>query len=57
MDALQFETLKQQIHLLSNQQLIALQGEIGETIDNKADKKQQPLLTDEEMKALSELFS
>ncbi|MEZ9060224.1 hypothetical protein [Vibrio pelagius] len=57
MNALQFEALKQQIHLLSNQQLIALQGEIGETIDNKADKKQQPLLTDEEMKALSELFS
>ncbi|MCG9630411.1 hypothetical protein QTO05_23920 [Vibrio fortis] len=53
MNALQFEALKQQIHLLSNQQLIALQGEI----DSKVDNKQEPLLTDEEMKALSELFS
>lgn len=57
MNALQFEALKQQIHLLSNQQLIALQGEIDETIDNKVDNKQDALLTDEEMKALSELFS
>lgn len=57
MNALQFEALKQQIHLLSNQQLIALQGEIDDTIDNKVERKQDPLLTDEEMKALSELFS
>lgn len=57
MNATQFEALKQQIHLLSNQQLIALQGEIDGTIDNKVENKQDPLLTDEEMKALSELFS
>ncbi len=53
MNTQQFEAFKQQIQLLSPQQLKALQGEI----DGNLETEQQTLLTDEELNALNDLFS
>ncbi|WP_373952986.1 hypothetical protein [Vibrio pomeroyi] len=53
MNTQQFEAFKQQIQLLSPQQLKALQGEI----DGNLETEQQTLLTDEELSALNDLFS
>ncbi|MGD8110315.1 hypothetical protein ACQEXU_02375 [Vibrio sp. TRT 21S02] len=49
----QFEDLKEQLQLMTPQQLRALQGEISNKLDHKASN----LLTEEELAALSELFS
>ncbi len=49
----QFEQLKQQINLLTPQQLKALQGEIS----GKLVPAQQTMLTDEELSVISNLFS
>lgn len=48
----QFEDLKEQLQLMTPQQLRALQGEISNKLDHKASN----LLTEEELAALSELF-
>lgn len=53
MNTQQFETFKQQIQLLSPEQLKALQGEI----DGSLETDKAALLTDEELNALSDLFS
>lgn len=53
MNTQQFEAFKQQIQLLSPQQLKALQGEI----DGNIDTEQHSLLTDEELNALNDLFN
>ncbi|MCG9553952.1 hypothetical protein L1D11_11365 [Vibrio sp. Isolate32] len=53
MNTLQFEKFKQQIQLLSTQQLKALQGEI----DGNLETEKETLLTDEELNALNDLFS
>ncbi|MEZ9309518.1 hypothetical protein AB4205_00020 [Vibrio sp. 10N.286.49.F3] len=53
MNTQQFEAFKQQIQLLSPQQLKALQGEI----DGNLETEQPSLLTDEEINALNDLFS
>jgi hypothetical protein len=49
----QFEQLRQQINLLTPQQLKALQGEISD----KLVPAQQTMLTDEELSVISKLFS
>lgn len=48
----QFEKLREQLKLLSNQQLKALKGEISSQLEPTA----QSLLNDDEMQALSQLF-
>ncbi|ANP78481.1 hypothetical protein AB4559_15000 [Vibrio sp. 10N.222.51.C8] len=53
MNTQQFEAFKQQIQLLSPQQLKALQGEI----DGNLETEKPSLLTDEELNALNDLFS
>ena len=53
MNTQQFEVFKQQIQLLSPQQLKALQGEI----DGNLETDQPSLLTDEELNALNDLFN
>ncbi|MEZ8158506.1 hypothetical protein [Vibrio splendidus] len=53
MNTQQFEVFKQQIQLLSPQQLKALQGEI----DGNLETDQSSLLTDEELNALNDLFN
>ncbi|MDH5931936.1 hypothetical protein [Vibrio splendidus] len=53
MNTQQFEVFKQQIQLLSPQQLKALQGEI----DSNLETDQPSLLTDEELNALNDLFN
>ncbi|MEZ9039559.1 MULTISPECIES: hypothetical protein [unclassified Vibrio] len=53
MNTQQFEAFKQQIQLLSPQQLKALQGEI----DGNLETEKLSLLTDEELNALNDLFS
>ena len=50
MNTQQFEVFKQQIQLLSPQQLKALQGEI----DGNLETDQPSLLTDEELNALND---
>ncbi|MFA0054974.1 hypothetical protein [Vibrio echinoideorum] len=53
MNTQQFEAFKEQIQLLTPQQLKALQGEIdGNLVTDKPS-----LLTDEELNALNELFN
>ncbi|MCG9600254.1 hypothetical protein L1D16_04810 [Vibrio sp. Isolate31] len=54
MNTLQFEKFKQQIQLLSTQQLKALQGEIDGNLETE---EKETLLTDEELNALNDLFS
>ena len=53
MNTQQFEAFKQQIQLLSPQQLKTLQGEIDGTLETE----KETLLTDEELSALNDLFS
>lgn len=53
MNTQQFEAFKQQVQLLSPEQLKALQGEI----DGNLETEKASLLTDEELNALSDLFS
>ena len=53
MNTQQFEVFKQQIQLLSPQQLKALQGEI----DGNLETEKPCLLTEEELNALNDLFS
>ncbi len=53
MNTQQFEAFKQQIQLLSPQQLKTLQGEIDGTLETE----KVTLLTDEELRALNDLFS
>ncbi|CAH6813512.1 conserved hypothetical protein [Vibrio chagasii] len=53
MNTQQFEAFKQQIQLLSPEQLKALQGEI----DGNLETDKAALLTDEELNALNDLFS
>ncbi|WP_186728023.1 hypothetical protein [Vibrio sp. T20] len=53
MNTQQFEAFKQQIQLLSPQQLKALQG----AIDGNLETDQPSVLTDEELNALNDLFS
>ncbi|WP_299694116.1 hypothetical protein [uncultured Vibrio sp.] len=53
MNTQQFEAFKEQIQLLSPQQLKALQGEINGNLETE----KPCVLTQEELKALSELFS
>lgn len=53
MNTQQFEAFKEQIQLLTPQQLKAIQGEIdGNLVTDKPS-----LLTDEELNALNELFN
>jgi hypothetical protein len=53
MNTQQFEAFKQQIQLLSPEQLKALQGEI----DGNLETGKVALLTDEELNALNDLFN
>ena len=53
MNTQQFEAFKQQIQLLSPEQLKTLQGEI----DGNLETDRAALLTDEELNALNDLFS
>ncbi|WP_128163903.1 hypothetical protein QFW85_20465 [Vibrio chagasii] len=53
MNTQQFEAFKQQIQLLSPEQLKALQGEI----DGNLETDKVALLTDEELNALNDLFN
>ncbi|MBF9002997.1 hypothetical protein I1A42_21190 [Vibrio sp. NFV-1] len=53
MSSAQFETMKEQLKMLTPQQLRSLQGEINQSLETTA----KDILSDEERNMLSSLFS